>query len=424
MKKTNLPDEKKDALNLSSEADETKQILLVAFYAFILNIGLSILKASIAFFAASLAIAASAVDSAIDSFASLAVLIGLKLSSRKTKTFPYGLYKIENLISVIVALFIFVAGYEILRRALTPAVDSPHITPWVIGWLLVCLLLTFLFGQYAIVMGKQSESPALIAEGRHRQADVFSSGIVLLAVLLDFFNVKTKFWGITIDQIAAGLVVIFICFAGWELLSDGMRVLLDASLAPETLGKVREIIESEPMVTEIHRLTGRNAGRFCFLEADVVLRTADLKKAEKTRLKIEKEIRQQVLRIERVLIHYQPYSRTYLNIAVPLSDTRGKVCPHFGEAPYFAIVNLQLTDGWIKKQDIMANPYTEIPKAKGIRVAEWLVKQKIDVVVTKDDLRNKKGPSYVFADAGVEGKTSDADNLNTVIDGFRAGRKH
>jgi cation diffusion facilitator family transporter len=400
------------------EADGTKQILLVALYAFVLNIGLSVLKAIIAFFTGSLAVAAGAVDSIIDSVASLAVVCGLKLSTGKTKTFPYGLYKIENLISVIIALFIFMAGYEIFRRALTPVANSTHITPWIIGWLLVGVLFTFLFGKYAVTVGKRMRSPALIAEGRHRQADVYSSLIVLLAVILDYLEVKIDFWGFTIDQIAACLVVLFIGYAGWELLSDGMRVLLDASLAPEKLGKVKKIIESEPMVTEILWLTGRNAGRFCFLEADVRLRTLDLKKAEKISLKIEQEIRQQVPLIERVLIHYQPYARTYLKIAVPLDDSTGKVSTHFGDAPYFAFIVLLLSDKSIVRQEIMANPHTEILKAKGIRVAEWLVEQKVDIVVAKENLYNKKGPSYVFADAGVECKVSD-DDLNIIIEGFR-----
>ena len=411
--------DREDSPSLYSESDETKQILLVALYAFILNIGLAILKAALAYFAGSLAIAASAVDSAIDSVASLAVLGGLKLSTRKTKAFPYGLYKIENLISVIVALFIFMAGYEILRRALTPIANPPLITPWVIGLLSISVLLTLLFGQYAITVGKRIESPALIAEGRHRQADVFSSLIVVIAVLFEFFEVKIDLWGITIDQIAAGLVVLFISYAGWELLSDGMRVLLDASLAPETLEKVRKIIESESMVTEIRWLTGRNAGRFCFLEADVLLRTLDLKKAEKISLKIENEIRQQVPRIERVLIHYQSYSRAHLNIAVPLSDTAGTVSSHFGEAPYFAFVAIRVADGRIVKQDIMTNPFTEMPKAKGIRVAEWLVKQKVDIVLAREDLRQKKGPSYVFADAGVDCKTAPSSDLSAIIEDFR-----
>lgn len=402
------------------EADETRQILRVAFYAFILNMGLTMLKAAVAFFAGSLAIVASAVDSATDSVGSLAVLCGLKLSTRKTKTFPYGLYKIENLISVFVALSIFVAGYEILKRALTPAASQPHITSGVIGWLSVCVVLTFVFGQYAIIMGNRSNSPALIAEGRHRQVDVFSSLIVLLAVLLDFLDVQLNLSSITIDQIAAGLVVLFICHAGWELLSDGMRVLLDASLAPEILDKVRELIESEPMVTEIRRLTGRNAGRFRFLEAEVWLRTVDLKKAEKISLSIEKKIRRQVPRIERVLIHYQHHSPTYLSIAVPLENPAGKVSAHFGEAPYFAIVVVRTADGWIASQEITANPHAETPRAKGIYAAEWLVKQKVDVVFAKEDLRIKKGPAYVFADAGTECKITPDDDLSRIIAGFQA----
>jgi len=61
-------------------------------------------------FSGSLAITTGAVDSISDSIASLAVYGGVKLSVRKTRKFPLGLYKIENLISVISALFIFFCG--------------------------------------------------------------------------------------------------------------------------------------------------------------------------------------------------------------------------------------------------------------------------------------------------------------------------
>ena len=107
LKKANIQATSEDPHRHFIEADGGKQILLVALYAFILNIGLSVLKAIIAIFTGSLAVAASAVDSTIDSVASLVVLFGLKLSTRKTKTFPYGLYKIENLISVIVYLYLW-----------------------------------------------------------------------------------------------------------------------------------------------------------------------------------------------------------------------------------------------------------------------------------------------------------------------------
>ncbi len=402
---------------------EAKQIERVALYALLINFVLTGIKGILAYFSGSLAVAASAIDSATDSVASLTILGGLKLSSRKSPTFPYGLYKIENVISVIMAMFIFFAGYEIVRNILSPSAKPPTITLGLIGWLSAGILITFLFGQYAIAIGKRTKSPTLIAEGRHRQVDVFSSLVVVLAVGLHYFGLNIDFFGITIDHIAAGLVLIFIGYAGWQILSNGMRVLLDASLDPETLDQIRKIIESQPMVTEIRRLAGRNAGRYRFLETEVVLRTGNLEKAHAISQNIEANIIKQMPLVERVVIHYEPQVREYLRIAVPLADSMGQVSAHFGEAPYFAVVLLRLADGNIEREEIVTNPHTKVPKAKGIRVAEWLLEHKVDVVVVKEDL-HKKGPAYVFADAGVELQVSTVGRLSEVIDFFRKQGKN
>ena len=399
-------------------AKEAKQIEQIAFYALLINFVLTGVKGILAYFSGSLAVAASTIDSATDSVASLTILGGLKLSTRKSPTFPYGLYKIENVISVIMAMFIFFAGYEIVRNILSPSAETPIITLGLIGWLSAGTLITFLFGQYAIAAGKRTKSPTLIAEGRHRQVDVLSSMIVLLAVGLHYFGLDIDFFGITIDHIAAGVILIFIGYAGWELLSDGMRVLLDASLDPETLDQIRKIIESQPMVTKVRQLAGRNAGRYRFLETEVVLRTGDLKKAHVISQNIEADIRKQMPLVERVVIHYEPQVREHLCIAVPLTDSMEEVSAHFGEAPYFGVVLLRLADGNIERQEVVTNPHTKVPKAKGIRVAEWLLEHKVDTVVVKEDL-HKKGPAYVFADAGVELQVFTANQLNEVIDFFR-----
>ncbi len=401
---------------------EAKQIERVALYALLINFVLTGIKCVLAYFSGSLAVAASAIDSATDSVASLTILGGLKLSTRKSPTFPYGLYKIENVISVIMAMFIFFAGYEIVRNILSPSAKPPTITLGLIGWLSAGILITFLFGQYAIAIGKRTKSPTLIAEGRHRQVDVLSSLVVVLAVGLHYFGLDINFFGITIDHIAAGLVLIFIGYTGWKILSDGMRVLLDASLDPETLDQVRKIIESQPMVTEVRRLAGRNAGRYRFLETEVVLRTGNLEKAHAISQNIEANIIKQMPLVERVVIHYEPQVREHMRIAVPLSDTMGLVSAHFGEAPYFAVALMRMADGNIERQEVVTNPHTKVPKAKGIRVAEWLIEQKVDAVMVKEDLY-KKGPAYVFADAGVELQVSTAGHLSEVIDFFRARSK-
>ena len=199
------------------------------------------------------------------------------------------------------------------------------------------------------------------------------------------------------------------------MLSDGMRVLLDASLDPDTLLEIRETILGDPAVSEVKWVTGRNAGRFRFVEAEAVLRVQDLDKAEAATRRVETEIRRRVPHIERVLIHTEPMARTHLRYAAPLVDPGGTLSEHFGEAPYFALIVVRLADGQVEAQQILTNPYQEEERAKGIRVAEWLVAQKVDIVLVKQSLQGK-GPVYVFGDAGIELRQTDASTLDEAVE--------
>jgi len=398
----------------SATKDETRLIQKVALYAFLLNLFLAVLKGALAFASGSLAVTAGAVDSISDSIASLAVYGGLKLSIRKTPKFPLGLYKIENLISVVVAIFIFFAGYEIAIRIITPSTKLPEISLTLIILLFAATVLTFLFGQYAIASGKKTESPALLAEGRHRQTDVLSTLVIWISVMLQYVEADFGFWGISIDQIAAGLVLLFVAHTGWGLLSNGMRVLLDASIDHETIEKVKRIIESQPAVVEVRSLVGRNAGRFRFLQAKVQLKTNDLQKAHQISEQIEQNIHRQIPHVERVFIHYEPPSRGFSRLAVPLADPEGRIGSHFGESPYFAVIQLRLADHHIESKKILENPHAEMERAKGIRVAEWLINEKIDALILKEGMKHK-GPGYVLTNAGVKVHVVAADNLEEAI---------
>jgi predicted Fe-Mo cluster-binding NifX family protein len=72
------------------------------------------------------------------------------------------------------------------------------------------------------------------------------------------------------------------------------------------------------------------------------------------------------------------------------------------------------SDGVIEEQRIVSNPHSQEEKAKGIRVAEWLVAQKIDVVLTREDL-SRKGPAYVLREAGVELRMTGSQTVADAI---------
>ncbi len=409
-----------DSTKLSDNLDkETRQIQRVVFYAFLINIALAVLKGVLAAISGSLAVTAGAIDSLTDAFASVAVYAGVKLSTKQFKNFPLGLYKIENVISVIVAFFILFVGYEIARQIfLDTGAPPPDISIWVVALIALATFITFMFGQYALHLGRKTESPTLIAEGHHRQADVLSSLVVFISVVLNYTGIDFNIFGLGIDHLAAGVVLIFIALAAWRLLSDGMRVLLDASVDAKTLDTVREIMTNEPAVIDIKSLVGRNSGRFRFIQASITLRTQDLKKAHDISSRIEHEIHDHVPHVGRIMIHYEPEASRYRRIAVPMENTDKAISSHFGEALYFVIFLLDRNQRQILEKSFEKNPYIDQAHGKGIQVAEWLVsRHHIDELVVKSDMKHK-GPGYVFSNAGVTTRVVETENLNDVIDTF------
>jgi cation diffusion facilitator family transporter len=379
----------------------------VAWASIALNIFLSLLNLAIATASGSLAVAAEMVHNLVDLVASVAVLAGVKISERQSRDFPYGLYKVENLVAVGMAILIFFTGYEIAKEAILAEGTVTTVNGWMLGGVALSAILPLGFSIYEARVGREINSPSLMADAQEYRTHVFSSSAVFLALV-------GQWVGIPLDRYAALVIVVLIAKTGWELLADGMRVLLDASLDAETLDQVRAIIEAEPAVTEIRSLVGRNAGRYRFLEADVALRVADLEKAHAISHRVEEAIRTQVPHVERVRIHYEPRVRTHVRYAVPLADALGTMSQHFGEAPFFGLVTVRAADGEVDRQEVLTNPHQGEEKAKGIRVGEWLVGLKTDVVLLREDVHGK-GPAYVFGDAGVETRLTKATTISEAI---------
>lgn len=376
-------------------------------FSLLINTGLVVLKLGLAALSGSLALAASATDSAVDIIASIVVLVGLVISKRKTKTFPFGLYKVENLVSIVIAVLILVAGYEIAKEAIAGSSGPVTTEWWMLAGVAVTVIVPLLWSRYELRVGRAANSPSLMAEARQYQTDVLSSLIV-------FASVGASALGLAVDRLGALLIVPFIAKSGWDLMVDGMKVLLDASLDTGTLGQVREIIESFPGVAEVKSVVGRNSGRYRFLQADIVVRTSDLEKAHHLSEQLEQAIREGVDNVERVVIHYEPQIKTSLTYAVPLEDSRGTVSEHLGRASYFALVELSAQDGVLVHQEVLTNPHQSLEKQKGLEVARMLVDQGVDVLFVKEDLTGK-GPSYVLADAGVETRITEASSLEEIL---------
>lgn len=365
----------------------------VALYSLLVNLFLLGLNLAMAAYSGSLALMAETAHNLADLAASATVWIGLTLSQRKSHSFPYGLYKVENVAAIVVGLFIFLTAYEIAKEALLESDREVVTHPAILLGVVIAALVPWLFSRYELRIARTVNSPSLMADAREFQAHVLSSGVV-------FASLVGQWIGWPLDRPAALLIVLWIVHAGWETVTAGMRVLLDASIDAETLQRIRRIMERQPAVVEVKSLVGRNAGRYRFLEAEIGVRAQSLDKAHQISHAIESEICSEIPFVERVLIHMEPVSREAVRMAVPLTDQTGTVSRHFGLAPYFALTDRQTSTKERVREMIIANPFAAHPRGRGLEVAHWLLEQHVDIVVTPDDIRDK-GPGHALSDAGV-----------------------
>jgi cation diffusion facilitator family transporter len=332
----------------------------LALASVLINLVVAGLKYFFGVFSGSLALLADAVHSSADVVSSASIWAGIRLSRRKTKRFPYGLYKVENLVALVTSGIILLAGYEIVRSVLWAGerVKAARL-PYAIGGVIAIAVILLAFSRYELHRARGLNSPSLLADAQHLATDLFASCIILLGLAGTYFQVKFP-----LDKVAALIIV------GLKIAVDSVRVLLDASLDFKTLNTIQEIILETPQVSTINALTGRNSGKFKFIEADLALKVRELEKAHFVANQIENRIRSKVPYVDHILIHYEPIKKETQMIALPVTEDRTRLSEHFGEAPYFLLLTLKRPEDTLLDESWLSNPFQTEEKGKGIKVSE------------------------------------------------------
>ncbi len=351
--------------------------------------GLALLKYAAFAVSGSLAILADSVHSLTDTLTSLLVLLGLRISKRKSKDFPYGFYKVENLVALILSLAIFFAGFEILKMSLERGYEVSNI-PYAAAVAFLGLLSSYFLSIYKTKVGRETGSPSLIADGLHSRSDALSSAVVLVGVL-------SSYTSLPFDRISAVVVALFVFRAGWSPLKDSLRVLLDASIEPEVLLRIQRIILAKKSIKRLVKLTGRNSGRFRFIEAVIEVDTDSLREAHRLSEELEKEIKAEIPRVDRILIHYEPVEKRENRVAVPL-DEKGAPTLHLGKAVKFRVIDYDLDR--IVKDEVVENPHRELEKGRGRKAAEFLKDLSVDVVLFPGE-PEEKGAVLILKGEGI-----------------------
>ncbi|MCS7261969.1 MAG: cation diffusion facilitator family transporter [Aquificaceae bacterium] len=305
----------------------------------------------------SLSMIGEAVHSLSDSFASAVAFVTIKLSDKKTQKFPYGLYRLENLGSVLIAFFLLLTAYEMVKRALTQqvVVREEYLSVGlavVVFSLLSSLALSF-FERRA---GKRLNSPALMTDSYHTLTDALGSFLVLLSLL-------GVHMGYQLDRYFALGVALLICYTALNILWREVSVLLDVSADEKTLSRIREVLLSFPEVKEIKSLFVRSSGGRLFADLVLVLEGRDFVKMHHLVDCIEEALKKEVKELDMVFIHYEPTEGELFRVGV-LLDEKGDVSRHFETARELLIFGKSPERLTIRHGDEKALP--ELIRSKGL----------------------------------------------------------
>ncbi len=271
----------------------------IAIYSIIVNTTLALIKIIGGTLSGSAALTADGIHSLSDLAASFSVLTGIVIANKKAKDFPMGLYKVENLVALVSAFAIFFAGYEIAKDVFFGEPMLIKNLPIAIAAIVATVLITYFYSSWEKKEAIRLNSPSLMADAEHVKSDFFTALVVLVGVIGQYLGYPI------VEKIAVAIVVYFIFHAGWEILVDAIKVLLDASVEHETLDEVREILNSFDGIEKINSIKGRNAGSFKFIYLDLDLKTDSLKEAHALAHDIEEKIKTKIPEVEKVITHYE-----------------------------------------------------------------------------------------------------------------------
>jgi cation diffusion facilitator family transporter len=286
-------------------AEKKQQLAMMA-----LSVSISTLLTAVKFYSfwltGSTAILSDALESIMNVVASGFALWSVYLASRPPDIdHPYGHGKIEFFSVGFEGALIAIAAGGIFWEAL-PKIIEPMALPKLDFGLLILLgtaVVNFWLGKTLVRTGKLTRSVAITADGRHILTDVYTTGGVLIGLLL----VRQTGWYF-LDGVVACVVAANILFIGAKLVFESSSRLMDA-YDPELLDRISAIIAQnrKPAWIDVHRLRAWRAGQLIYIDFHLILpRHLSLEEAHREVMEAEQLLKSQLPGVGEAMIHAEP----------------------------------------------------------------------------------------------------------------------
>lgn len=293
----------------------TRAIYKVTWIGSVVNLLLLAFKFLAGILAGSAAMIADAVHSLSDFITDVVVILFVRLSNKpQDKDHDYGHGKYETLATAIIGIALLAVGAGICWDGLLSIkavwdgemLEAP-------GWLafvaaIVSIVSKEILFRYTVVVGRKTNSAAVVANAWHHRSDALSS--IGTAVGIGGAIMLGPSWRI-LDPLAAVVVSFFIMKVSVTLLKPCIDDLTERSLPDDVEMQIEKIANETPGVSELHNLRTRRIGNHYAIEMHVRMDGhLTLNEAHAKASQIEQRLRNSFGQQTHIGIHVEPVKNT------------------------------------------------------------------------------------------------------------------
>lgn len=274
-----------------------------AYLSIIAYIFLSALKLAAGYLGDSEALKADGLNNTTDIIASVAVLIGLRISQRPPDDdHRYGHFRAETIASLVASFIMIYVGIEVLisagEKIANPIDQNPSYLTIIVAVFSAAVM--FAVYKYNLNLSKRINSSAVKAAAYDNRSDAFVSmgtAIGISAALLGFPIV---------DTITAFIIGLIIIKTAIEIFKEAVFSLTDG-FDTELISSIEERVSKIPRVRDVTDVRGRQHGSLILVDITVSVNpNLNVRDSHAITEQIENEVKQ-LNPYATTLVHIEPY---------------------------------------------------------------------------------------------------------------------
>ncbi len=293
--------------NTSIEQNTIKTAVRVSTVSIIANTVLALGKVAAGFIANSSAMVSDGVHSASDVFSSFIVIIGVRLSAKKSdRQHPYGHERFECVAAIVLAVVLIVTGCFIGANAITALNSGDFDTMTEPGILAVIAALVSIAVKegmfwYTRHYAKKIDSGAVMADAWHHRSDALSS----VGALIGIVGARNGFPAL--EPIASLIICLFILKAAYDIFKDAVDKMIDRSCDIETEYSIRECVLKQEDVKGIDLLKTRVFGNRIYVDIEICADgNKTLCEAHEIAERVHDAVEENFPKIKHIMVHVNP----------------------------------------------------------------------------------------------------------------------